>query len=226
MFLVAIQLVLMESTSRAWSPAIPGTRRFRWWHQMLVLSLVLSFAFNCDIPYQPQAHPRKFTPPWMTKRTWRTQIWNHGPHLKDERTTGPYSLIESRSIYRDKHLNPAGYRTDIFYETLGYSTLVLILTCDPKRPPDQLIVFYGSPRMSLSLHSHRRDIIRLPPAHPGIRQSGPMPQFLICEGVWLWSVSSHFDFLSFRTTPDKCLARYALLLTLFFVGLLDRKSVV
>ena len=131
-----------------------NSRRFRWWHQMLVLSLVLSFAFNCDIPYQPQAHPRKFTPPWMRERTWRTQVWNHGPHLKDERTTGPYSLIESRSIYRDKHLNPAGYRTDTFYETLGYSTLVLILTCDPKRPPDQLILFHGNPRI-LSLHSLR-----------------------------------------------------------------------
>jgi hypothetical protein len=31
--------------------------------------------------------------------------------------------------------------------------------------------------------------------------------------------SSNFDFSSFRTTPDKSLARYALLLTLFFVGL-------
>jgi hypothetical protein len=43
-----------------------------------------------------------------------------------------------------------------------------------------------------------------------------MPQFLLYYGD---QCSSNFDILSFSTLPDKCLARYALLLALFFVGL-------
>ena len=58
-----------------------------------------SFAINREIPYQPQGHPRRSTPPRMSERTRRTHVGNHGSHVKGEQTTGTYSLIETSSVY-------------------------------------------------------------------------------------------------------------------------------
>ena len=58
-----------------------------------------SFAINREIPYQPQGHPRRSTPPRMSERTRRTHVGNHGSHVKGEQTTGTYSLIETSTVY-------------------------------------------------------------------------------------------------------------------------------
>jgi len=126
----------------------------------------------------------------MTERIRRKTTGNHRPHVKDERTTGPFSPIETSSTYS------ISKSTDLlsFYETLGYSTLLLILTCGPTKPCSA----YRLPHR-LSIHSHRCDIIPLPPAHPNTLGWAAFSFSMVV--FYSDQCTSHFDFLSFPTTP-------------------------
>jgi hypothetical protein len=96
----------------------------------------------------------------------RKTVGNHRPHVKDERTIGPYSSIETSSTCRDVYLNPDSLS---FYETLCYSSLFVFLTCGPTGPPVSLLCSINFLTFPVSASAFIRIVTRSSLCHLPIR---------------------------------------------------------
>ena len=139
----------------------------------------------------------------MTERIRRKTTGNHRPHVKDERTTGPFSLIETSSTYS------ISKSTDLlsFYETLGYTSDCYLW------PNKTLLSLPSTPSSQPSFASLRHHPFATCPSENVGRF------FLFYGGVLLWSVHLTFRLSLLPHHSDKCPTRCRLFSTFIFVRL-------